>query len=311
MTDGVGTPRPAWGGATAVHPGERCRDRTVGRGGSRSGGGGAHLAEGATHPAALAGTRRTSEAEPGDSSDPERGDRLMLALGIRYLTGYAVATDPANRSRSEWPPHPGRVFMALAAAHFETGEDPVEREALEWLESQPAPYLTAEEADERSVVTHYVPVNDKAGPARGILQSVPGLTRGKQPRTYPRVRPHDETVWLIWPDADPPGELRQALAGLCEKVTYLGHSSSLVQFWVSENGAVPAPDRKSTRLNSSHVAISYAVFCSKKKQKPYHRHLRLPYSRGSRCSGRPGTSPGSTAGPADSPEKSSREPRHS
>src|SRR5437660_8820231 len=26
-------------------------------------------------------------------------------------------------------------------------------------------------------------------------------------------------------------------------------------------------DRKSTRLNSSHVAISYAVFCSKKKQK--------------------------------------------
>src|SRR5699024_11871073 len=25
------------------------------------------------------------------------------------------------------------------------------------------------------------------------------------------------------------------------------------------------PDRKSTRLNSSHVSISYAVFCSKKK----------------------------------------------
>src|SRR5690625_6495778 len=25
------------------------------------------------------------------------------------------------------------------------------------------------------------------------------------------------------------------------------------------------PDRKSTRLNSSHVAISYAVFCLKKK----------------------------------------------
>src|SRR5215510_15878730 len=32
----------------------------------------------------------------------------------------------------------------------------------------------------------------------------------------------------------------------------------------------PAPrgrDRKSTRLNSSHVAISYAVFCLKKKKK--------------------------------------------
>src|SRR5437868_10876229 len=27
------------------------------------------------------------------------------------------------------------------------------------------------------------------------------------------------------------------------------------------------PDRKSTRLNSSHVSISYAVFCLKKKKK--------------------------------------------
>src|SRR5690349_21941331 len=31
--------------------------------------------------------------------------------------------------------------------------------------------------------------------------------------------------------------------------------------------AVSARDRKSTRLNSSHVEISYAVFCLKKKKK--------------------------------------------
>src|SRR6266511_4577306 len=31
----------------------------------------------------------------------------------------------------------------------------------------------------------------------------------------------------------------------------------------------PARDRKSTRLNSSHVKISYAVFCLKKKNKLY------------------------------------------
>src|SRR5207249_10930031 len=30
---------------------------------------------------------------------------------------------------------------------------------------------------------------------------------------------------------------------------------------------VAQPDRKSTRLNSSHVSISYAVFCLKKKKK--------------------------------------------
>src|SRR5437870_8219295 len=34
---------------------------------------------------------------------------------------------------------------------------------------------------------------------------------------------------------------------------------------VQLNRGVTARDRKSTRLNSSHVAISYAVFCLKKK----------------------------------------------
>src|SRR3712207_8110134 len=32
-------------------------------------------------------------------------------------------------------------------------------------------------------------------------------------------------------------------------------------------------DRKSTRLNSSHANISYAVFCLKKKNKTKHHHL--------------------------------------
>src|SRR2546430_6630797 len=33
---------------------------------------------------------------------------------------------------------------------------------------------------------------------------------------------------------------------------------------------VPAVDRKSTRLNSSHSQISYAVFCLKKKKQEHH-----------------------------------------
>src|SRR5690349_22434340 len=33
----------------------------------------------------------------------------------------------------------------------------------------------------------------------------------------------------------------------------------------------PARDRKSTRLNSSHVEISYAVFCLKKKKTQFTR----------------------------------------
>src|SRR2546429_1433652 len=38
-----------------------------------------------------------------------------------------------------------------------------------------------------------------------------------------------------------------------------------------------ARDRKSTRLNSSHGYISYAVFCLKKKNEPIHP-LRIFYS---------------------------------
>src|SRR3712207_7072226 len=33
------------------------------------------------------------------------------------------------------------------------------------------------------------------------------------------------------------------------------------------------PDRKSTRLNSSHANISYAVFCLKKKKKTHSHHF--------------------------------------
>src|SRR3712207_8059420 len=43
----------------------------------------------------------------------------------------------------------------------------------------------------------------------------------------------------------------------------------------------PLPDRKSTRLNSSHANISYAVFCLKKKtkrQKLTNKIIRQPLS---------------------------------
>src|SRR3989442_6121542 len=38
---------------------------------------------------------------------------------------------------------------------------------------------------------------------------------------------------------------------------------------------VAALDRKSTRLNSSHVRISYAVFCLQKKTIPTHLHVLI------------------------------------
>src|SRR3712207_6948818 len=35
--------------------------------------------------------------------------------------------------------------------------------------------------------------------------------------------------------------------------------------WPTQSSSMPLADRKSTRLNSSHANISYAVFCLKKK----------------------------------------------
>src|SRR3989454_8838637 len=39
----------------------------------------------------------------------------------------------------------------------------------------------------------------------------------------------------------------------------------------------PEGDRKSTRLNSSHLVISYAVFCLKKKKKTDNKQLTLQH----------------------------------
>ena len=174
----------------------------------------------------------------------------MLALGIRYLNGFVAASEPDDLERAEWPPHPGRVFMALAAAHFQTGADSDERRALTWLEEleecgRPvAPHLVASDSDERAVVTHFVPVNDdnsgftkkqgRTKPFQEIGQT--GLRRNRQDRTFARAWPHHDIVYLTWPGADPDESIRSALADLCRKVTRIGHSMSMVQMWLAAAG---------------------------------------------------------------------------
>ncbi len=171
----------------------------------------------------------------------------MLAFGIRYLNGFAAAAEPDDLERAEWPPHPGRVFMALAAAHFQTGADPGERAALLWLEGSErggeisAPAMVVPDGRERAVVTHYVPVNDKAGPSKALMQSMP-LTRERQDRVFARTWLEAETTYLAWPDLDPPADCRDALDALCKKVTRIGHSTSLVQMWVADEAEVGEPN---------------------------------------------------------------------
>src|SRR5258708_22772919 len=47
---------------------------------------------------------------------------------------------------------------------------------------------------------------------------------------------------------------------------------------VAIDGITISKDRKSTRLNSSHQIISYAVFCLKKKKKPTTSKTSAPLS---------------------------------
>ncbi|MHB8836352.1 MAG: type I-G CRISPR-associated protein Csb2 [Candidatus Methylomirabilia bacterium] len=169
----------------------------------------------------------------------------MFSLAIRYLNGWAMAAvDGARKEQAEWPPHPDRVFMALAAAHFETDADATARAALEWLEALPPPQLAASEACTRQNVTSYVPVNDTKvgriipdsddlGKLKNAGLGVVPEFRSRQARGFPVAIPRDPTVHLTWPEANP-AEHRPGLVDLCRKVTHVGHSASFVQMWIDD-----------------------------------------------------------------------------
>jgi len=187
----------------------------------------------------------------------------MFGLGIRYLNGWAMAAvDGAKKERAEWPPHPDRVFMALAAAWFETDKDSAEGEALRWLEQQDPPSIAAPEANYRDTVTCFVPANDSelAGerkrrdvladptPSLKSLKEA-GLTvaveyRPKQERSFPVAIPHASNhaevpiVHLVW-NGDVPGKHREVLSSICHKVVSIGHPASLVQMWFTESPPPP------------------------------------------------------------------------
>src|SRR5690625_6620882 len=74
--------------------------------------------------------------------------------------------------------------------------------------------------------------------------------------------------------------LHDALPILRALLTALGGLDGCVTEFVRVSaGALPGReerlDRKSTRLNSSHVAISYAVFCLKKKNRDHKKDKRI------------------------------------
>lgn len=174
----------------------------------------------------------------------------MFAIAIRYLNGWAMAAaDGAKKEQAEWPPHPDRLFMALAAAWFETGEDATEGAALRWLEEQDPPAIAASDADRRKVPTSYVPVNDartsRKSPDSSDLDKLKdkGLDllpeyRSRRPRSFPVAIPHDPIVHFIWTESLPL-QHRSAMESLLPHVTHVGHSASLAQAWIADHAPDP------------------------------------------------------------------------
>ena len=192
----------------------------------------------------------------------------MFALGIRYLNGWSMAaSDGASKMQVEWPPHPDRIFMAMAAAWFETGEDINEGRMLRWLETLPPPAITASDATMRAAVTSYVPVNDTRvgrAPPRGNMGELrdAGLAilpehRARQPRRFPVAIPHDPTVYLIWRNVNL-SDHRESLESLARKVTYVGHSASFVQAWIEEDYEIDAVWEPTDGLATLRIRVPYA-----------------------------------------------------
>src|SRR5690625_5213286 len=108
-----------------------------------------------------------------------------------------------------------------------------------------------------------------ATPSTPPMQALPPLDDAT------RVRP-DSTGGAGTQQLDPPaqhsparGSLRFYAGVSCGSILLalvIGIGGFLGLRGLGEESATAPVDRKSTRLNSSHVAISYAVFCLKKKK---------------------------------------------
>lgn len=183
----------------------------------------------------------------------------MISFRITYLTGAVRSADFTTgneKSAPEWPPHPARLFSALVSAWGVASAPIAGRQALEWLERQAPPELFASSSTARDSVVSYVPANDELSPAE---------RRTRNPRRFPVAIPDSDTVYVIWPDAEPSAEQRRALGQLAALVPALGHPSSLVDVRLCDDtpppNLVPAGVGEKLRVpNPGRLARLEALF---------------------------------------------------
>src|SRR2546429_1763595 len=128
------------------------------------------------------------------------------------------------------------------------------------------------------------------------LLHFPNLLNARDLGGYPTVD-GAQTSWRSLVRAD---DLAQLTAEGVRALADYGVETVVDLRWPEEAALYPSPvpaalpqvryqrDRKSTRLNSSHGYISYAVFCLKKKNKTTcSAHLSRPSSQTTCCGSRP------------------------
>src|SRR4051812_17087906 len=79
-----------------------------------------------------------------------------------------------------------------------------------------------------------------------------------------RTRTNERQFVFFFNDTPPPEIYTLSLHDALP-ILLLAHPPDVEQRVVHTHGQPDQQDRKSTRLNSSHMSISYAVFCLKKK----------------------------------------------
>src|SRR5207253_714275 len=106
--------------------------------------------------------------------------------------------------------------------------------------------------------------------ARGIKGGAEPVIGSGHPEAAAKVRPALGVVVLATTGAERVHQQERAAISNARRVVFRiaqyhvrrGEITQRFEIW---------QDRKSTRLNSSHVAISYAVFCLKKKKKKHNK----------------------------------------
>jgi CRISPR-associated protein Csb2 len=176
---------------------------------------------------------------------------MPVAVTVRLRHGrYDAGTGPGRPA--EWPPHPARVFCALAASLTMDGAAESGLSALRWLESQPNPEVWADPPPDvpaghqdvyvvknalLSKAQMTPPPPGSATKRKATKSSVqwPARTNGMRSRAF--CVPPSGAFAVVWPDSGASAEVLSVLQGLAAGVPYVGRSTSLAEVTVLD--AIP------------------------------------------------------------------------